>query len=242
MNSKKDIQDELNGLNSNLPGNGEGTPYDVPQGYFEGFAASVMAKIRNGEGSSISAAEEIAELSPLLAGISRTMPYDLPANYFAENIASLPAFTSETEESLVLSFVEKEMPYEVPRGYFASFPETVLERLNRDRKVVPMVRRRWMHVAAAAVVAGIITLSGLAYFKGGGTTTTSDPVALEIKKASTEELNAFVKAADVSLTDESSTAQNSTDVKQLLKDVSDKELESFLDQVPTDDEEEFDIN
>jgi hypothetical protein len=99
-----------------------------------------------------------------------------------------------------------------------------------------------MHVAAAAVVVGIIGLSGLAYFKSGSTTTPATPVAIELKKASTEELNAFVKKTDVSLTDESTTAHNPTDVKQLLKDVSDKELEAFLDQVPTDDEEEFDVN
>jgi hypothetical protein len=240
MSSNNYIQDELNELNSGLPGNQQGLPYGVPEGYFEGLAASVMARIRESE-SAPSAAEEIAQLSPLLAGLSRTVPYSVPAGYFSENIDLLPAFTSDTEESLVLSFIEKEMPYEVPRGYFASFPETVLEKLNRSAKVVPMKRRRWMHVAAAAVVAGIIGLSGLAYFKSG-TTTPDAPVAIEIKKASTEELNAFVKTTDISLTDESTTAHNTTDVKQLLKDVSDKELEAFLDQVPTDDEEEFDIN
>ena len=95
-------------------------------------------------------------------------------------------------------------------------------------------------MAAAAVVSGIILLSGLAYFKSG--TTSADPVAVEIKKASTEELNAFIKTADVSSTDDNSTAQNTKDVRQLLKDVSDGELETFLNQVPTEDEEEFDIN
>ena len=80
----------------------------------------------------------------------------------------------------------------------------------------------------------------LAIFSSGDTV--SDPVAVEIKKASTEELNAFVRTTDVSLLDDNATAQNSNDVKQLLKDVSDKELEAFLDQVPAEDEEEFDIN
>jgi len=240
MSSKKYIQDELNELNSQLPGEGQGKSYSVPQGYFENFAATVMAKIRENEGTD-SASAEIAGLSPLLAGLSRTTPYSVPDGYFDQNLQSLSAFTNENEESLVLSFIEKEMPYEVPRGYFANFPDTVLEKLNGgDTKVVPIIRRRWMHIAAAAVVAGIITLSGLAYFKSG--TTVKDTAAVEIKKASTEDLNTFIKSTDINLLDENTTAQNSNDVKQLLKDVSDKELEAFLDQVPAEDEEEFDIN
>ena len=238
MSSNNYIQDELDQLNSKLPRNGQDTVYHVPEGYFEGFAASVLAKIK-GTGNFSGPAEEIALLSPLLAGISRKMPYSVPDNYFSDNIVSLPAFTSD-EESLVLSFIEKEMPYEVPRGYFASVPETVLEKLNSRRKTVPFIRRKWMHLAAAAVVAGIITLSGLAYFNSGPSV--KDPVAVEIKNASTEELNAFVKTTDISMTDENSTAQNNSDVRQLLKDVSDNELEAFLEQIPTDDEEDFDIN
>jgi len=238
MSSKKYIQDELNELNSELPGGSQEQAYSVPEGYFEGFAGSVMNRIKEAEGVD-SSSVEIAMLSPLLASLSRNMPYSVPGGYFDENIESLPAFTRESEDSLVLSFVEKEMPYDVPSGYFAGLPDAVLQKVNSNARVVPMIRRRWMHIAAAAVVAGIITLSGLAYFKSG--TTVKDPVAVEIKKASTEELNAFVEAAGAKQ-DENSTAQNSNDVKQLLKDVSDKELEAFLNQVPTEDDEEIDIN
>jgi hypothetical protein len=238
MNSKKNIQDELNELNSKLSVNNQDQVYNVPDGYFDGFAASVMARIQVEENFA-SPAEEIGKLSPLLSGISRIMPYWVPDTYFEDNIASLPAFTSESEESLILSFIEKEMPYEVPMGYFASFPETVVEKMNNRAKVVPLKRKRWMHMAAAAVVAGIIIFSGLAYFKTG--TPVKDPVAVEIKKASTEELNAFVKSTDPSL-DEHSTAQNTLEVKHLLKDVSDKELEAFLKQIPTEDGDDFDIN
>ena len=236
MNSKKHIQDELNELNSKLPANEQDPVYSVPEGYFEGLADSVMAKIK-GEASQ-SPSDEIRQLSPLLAGLSRVLPYSVPEHYFDDNINALPAFTSD-QESLVLSFIEKDMPYEVPMGYFANFPETVLEKLNTGATVIPIRRKRWMHMAAAAVVAGIIMFSGLAYFRSSSPV--KDPVAVEIKKASTEELNAFVKTTDLSL-DENSTAQNNTEVKHLLKDISDKELEAFLEQIPSENGDDFDIN
>src|SRR5689334_9713028 len=91
MNTPNNIQDELRDLNSELPAS-NGTPFSVPEGYFEGFAASVMNRIHN---PALSAAAEIAELSPLLSAISRTMPYQLPEGYFQSNIETLPAFTAE---------------------------------------------------------------------------------------------------------------------------------------------------
>jgi hypothetical protein len=93
------------------------------------------------------------------------------------------------------------------------------------------------------VVTGIIALSGIVYFnnRGDGQITTNDPVAA-VKKASTEELNDFIKTTVV---DEKTqiTVKNKapkTEAKKLFADVSDKELDAFLDQIPADDE--IDIN
>lgn len=238
MNKRNTIQDELNELNSGLNPNSDNTPYSVPEGYFEGLASSVLAKIK-GE-APVSTSEEIAQLSPLLAGISKKLPYSIPENYFQSNIENLGAFTSRNEESLVLSFVGKEMPYEVPTGYFANFPEQVVEKLSdRGTKVVPMVKRKWMRLAVAAAVTGIMAISGIFYFndKGGGPT---DPVTA-VKKASTEELNDFIKSTVVTDNKAPVTAKNTNETKKIFNDVSDKELDAFLSQMPTDDED-IDIN
>lgn len=246
MNTGNTIQDELNELNSGLNPNSNGTPYAVPEGYFEGLAASVLAKIK-GE-TEVSALEEIAQLSPLLAGISRKLPFSVPDDFFQSNLEGLKAFTSENEESLVLSFVSKEVPYEVPTGYFANVPEHVLEKVTGQKaKVVPMVKRKWMQLAVAAIVTGIIAVSGITYFnnKGGNGETGSDPVAKVLKKTSTQELNEFIKSTivDVNVNTAPTTAQNTPSKKEtkLFDDVSDNELEAFLNQVPTDDDE-IDIN
>lgn len=245
MNNRNTIQDELNGLNSGLNPDSNNTPYSVPEGYFEGLAASVLAKVKSE--SNVSAAAEIAELSPLLAGISRKMPYSVPEDFFELNIEGLKAFTSESEESLVLSFIEKEMPYEVPAGYFANVPEQVLQKVsNQGARVIPMMRRKWMRMAVAAAVTGVMAISGIVYFsnRGNNKADSNEPALTAVKKASTEELNEFIKTTAVDITDDKIqvTAQNKTPKTEakIFADVTDKELDAFLDQMPTDDE--IDIN
>lgn len=243
MNARNIIQDELNELNSGLNPNSNNTPFSVPEGYFDDLAAFVLAKIKSE--TSVSAMGEIGQLSPLLAGVPRQLPYSVPDNYFQSNIEDLKAFTSDSEESLVLSFIDKEMPYEVPVGYFANVPEQVLEKVSDHRtKAVPM-KRKWMRLAAAAMVAGIMAVSGIFYFNNRGSSNViSDPVTV-VKKASTEELNAFIKTTAVDVTDDNAqiTVKNNvpkTETKKLFADVSDKELDAFLNQMPADDE--VDIN
>lgn len=237
MSDRNTIQDELNELNSGLtpaPGN---NPYSVPEGYFEGLASSVLAKIK-GE-APISATDEIAELSPLLAGISRQLPYSLPDDYFQSNLEGLKAFTTEDEESLVLSFVSKEMPYEVPTGYFANLSEQVLEKVSpKGARVVHMGSRKWMRYVVAAAVTGIMAISGFFYFNNrGGSKTANDPV-VAVKKASIQELDDFIKTTAVNDEKAQVTVKNTatkTDRKKIFSDVSDKELNAFLDQMPADD-------
>src|SRR6059058_67269 len=110
MKNRSTIKDELNELNSGLNPDSNGTPFSVPEGYFDGLATAVLAKIRGGQ--AVSSAEEMVELSPLLAGISRKLPYSVPNGFFQSNVEGLQGFTSENEASLVLSFIDKQMPYE----------------------------------------------------------------------------------------------------------------------------------
>lgn len=238
MISDNNIHDELRDLNSNLPPKNEG-PYGVPEGYFDNLAASVMAKIR-GE-RELAALEEIASLSPLLAGISRQMPYEVPADYFQSTLQDLPVLVREEEESLVLSFIDKSMPYEVPRGYFFNLPDEILSRINQPAgaSVIPITRRRWMRLAVAAAVTGVMALSGIFYLSKGKSdvpVTSPEWVARNIKNVSPSALDEFINTADVNIASRQ-TAQSKpakSDVRKMLQDVSDKELDAFLSQVPTD--------
>lgn len=240
MENKNTIQDELIELKSQLPSHPNGSLYPVPEGYFEGLASEVLSKIKGEQ--YLSASAEIAELSPLLSGLSKNNPYSVPDHYFQSNIAPLPAFISD-EESLVLSFITKEMPYETPAGYFAGLPEQILEKvIPRRAKVVPMMSRKWRRLAVAAMITGLVAVSGITYFKKENHTTAKDPVTI-VKKASTQELNDFLKSINISPNENKSqlTAKNvlKSDSKKLFQNVSDSELKNFLDQMPSDDDLNF---
>ena len=244
MDNSNNIENELKGLNSELPSAPDKTPFSVPEGYFEGLATAVMAKIKGVEAS---ASSEIASLSPLLAGISRNMPYVVPAGYFQTTIEELPFLTSDDPKSAILSLVERATPYEVPLGYFANLSDQVLEKVSQPSKakIVPVVRRRWMRMAVAAMVTGIMGLSGWFYFSQHKAFDADKPLAQQLKNVSTKELNEFIKTTDIT-TASTETAQAKTvaknEVEQMLSDVSDKELASFLNQVPSDDEDLLVIN
>ena len=234
MNSRITISEELKALESRLSPEINGLPYQVPQGYFENLPDIILARIKMDR---LNAAEEISELSPLLAGLSRKMPFDVPAGYFGENAETLKSITSE-EESMVLSFISKDMPYQVPAGYFANFPEIMLEKLaKKEAKVIPVMRRKWMRMAVAASITAIMAISGFLYFNNRNEISPAgtEIVSNELKKVSSEELDAFIKSTTGG--NQPSASDNVTaseDANALLNDVSDKELEAFLSGVPVE--------
>jgi hypothetical protein len=253
MINQDNILNELRGLNSDLPPGNNLHPYSVPEGYFEGLAESILAKVTG----QASAKDEIASLSPFLAGLSRTMPYSVPENYFSENMEGLEGLTTDVE-SIPLTFASKQPPYEAPSGYFDTLAENVLARVKPQAKIIPLYRRGWMRAAVAAVVVGIMTFAGLNYFGGkqnNGIASNNNTVqqsttpeklnpaiAKELNTVSTEELDAFIKKVDaVDTVSKSSVVSHSTTKKDklrsMLKDVSNDELDNFLNQVPTASEE-----
>lgn len=256
MSSQKHIQDELRSLGIGLPVNNN-QPFSVPEGYFDGLAARILAKVKSMEGS---AQSELEEISPLLAGISKQTPFSVPSSYFEENLTGIGAVSGELEESQVLATIGKEMPYAVPGGYFEAFPEQALKTVKPETRVVPLFSRTWMRVASAAAVAGALFFGGyqlLSSNDGDNSFATnlpaidtvqqqvasnSQPIRKEIKQVSTSELQAFVEtmqtnAAKSSATKSKIESGKGMKVEELLKDVSTSEMESFLSDIPTVDDD-----
>lgn len=256
MAGEDNIQDELKNLNSGLPANADGLPFSVPRGYFDGLAASILAKVKTQN----AVAEELAELSPLLATLPKAMPYSLPADYFDENLSALPFLFPATESQL--NAAGKEMPYAIPPGYFEHLSQQVLAKVRRpERKLVPLFSRGWMRAAVAAVVGGIIFISGYQYFNRGGqgqsvvqrSADTSgswmarngQTVLQALKNVSSKDLDEFIEAVPMMLTEKgkgSSASAGKGEVEKLLKGVSKKEIENFLEQLPSIDEDLAIIN
>ena len=246
MNSRKQIQEELTELKSLLPLEKGPEVYSVPQGYFEGFAASVLQKLKAEPAESVS--EELHSISSLLAGISKKMPFSVPENYFTENTEGLSGLVSE---EVMPDFLQenKQLPYTVPAGYFENLPQAVLIKVNpKEAKVIPISSsRKWMRYAAAAIITGVIAISSVLYF---GNNQSVDPasqpgewVAKKLKNVPDKEIDDFINTTDVSTTAMAKTgSSDKTEVRRLLNDIPVNELKDFLDEVPVDNEDLSVIN
>ena len=188
------------------------------------------------------------------------MPYTVPAGYFNQNLEVLPALLKE-EEAPVLAAIGKDLPYTVPQGYFKNLPEQVLAKITKPQaKVVPLFARKWMKVAVAAVVGGVMVLAGyqllndkkeitITGHQPAGTSQTSvakneSAIAQEIKKISTRELEEFINNTPLNLPKQQkqdAKPQEKKEVEQLLKDVTASEIDAFLKQIPTADDDDLQL-
>lgn len=236
MAQEATILNELKELNSCLAEEGLQPTYTVPAGYFESFPAEVMKRIKALDAAE-NPADELASLSPLLSGLSKKMPHTVPAGYFETLSQSLEQHIETTENAAVeletisplLSELKYKSTYTVPHGYFENFPEAMVKKATgKGARVVGMGGRSWLRYAAAAVMIGFIAVTALLFFNKPDTPnpTSHDLVKKMMKKVSTDEINSFVESsietpvvAQVSAT---------TEVKNLMKDVSDKEIQDFL--------------
>jgi hypothetical protein len=246
--------DEKAGTDPVVPGNGV-HPYQVPQGYFNGFAAVVMQRIRE-EAAAEAALED--PVSPLLASIGRKHPYTPPPGYFDElslNVmtgAQALDMVNEQLENLspAIRSVQQKNPYSVPDGYFEQLPAAILLKAasSPTTPVLSLAPRKTnlRKYAVAAAVAGVIALSGYLFSgsKTGASLATANRNTLidtaALAKIPDPEIENFLHINTIALaeiaSDSLSTAKLAghiaDDPKDLLADISDEALESYIDQRP----------
>lgn len=214
-------------------------PYAVPAGYFEGLISQVLNRIKAMDAAT--ASEELEMLSPLLSNISKEMPYTVPAGYFEdlslENITADTDNLSAKEEletiSPLLSSLKKEMPYSVPQGYFESLGADIHTAENKPAaKVVSLGSRKWFRYAAAAVVVGVIATIAFMFINRDKVTADQDSFAWvkkNVKKVSTEKLEEFIQLTDAEKSVASVDLKGQQEVKELVKDVPEDEIQNLLD-------------
>ncbi len=83
---------------------GKEMPQDVPQGYFDTLSENILSKIKAQQEQTV--AEELNELSPVLAGLNKTNLYAVPAGYF-ENLADNMIQQTTIETKVVSMFSRK---------------------------------------------------------------------------------------------------------------------------------------
>ena len=168
MEGKENISEELRLISGFVAGISRETPYALPEGYFEGLADKVLERVRTpiysvpagyfegfaeklmgrikaeipsppGEAEMSSPLEELAMLSPFLSRIDKKMPFEVPEGYFS----SLPVLTTRlamddqtdlhqlNQDSLLAGL--KNIPvYQAPEGYFNELADTILEKVKQQ--------------------------------------------------------------------------------------------------------------
>jgi hypothetical protein len=234
MTPNSNILQELKELESSLAGLAAQNIYSVPNGYFEGLAGQVLSRIKAMEAAN--AAEELGHLSPTLSNRSKQLPYTVPAGYFEgleeqliQTVRNSSDYQTATEE--LESGLKKEMPYNVPKGYFENLAADINTQANKtETKVVSLGSRKWFRYAAAAVVVGVIATLSFMLINQDKVTADKDSYAWvkkNIKKVSTEKIEEFIQLTD----EDKSVASIDTkieDVKELVKDVPENEIQSLL--------------
>ena len=243
MNSPNAIQNELKELNSSLPFENKQPVFTVPEGYFENFSAAVWAIIKSQHATP---KEELETVSPLLAAIPKKMPFTVPENYFQSLGADLPRIPETEELPDVLRQASRQLPYSVPEGYFNSLAGTLLQKVKKPAGRVVSFGSRIVRYAAAAAIIGLVVLGGIFYFNGSSgldpARSSGEWVAEKLEKVSNQELDQFIKTADVDPNGGELAGKSAREVRNLLSDVTTSELEAFLNEHPTDNEELSVIN
>lgn len=247
MTNRNTILNELNELGSVLGTLDPQNLYEVPTGYFEGLPTQIMNRIKALEAAN--AKEELAYLSPLLSSASKEMPYAVPAGYFQNLTESLlysvnsnAVQTSEEEiENLspLLSSLKNKNPYSIPEGYFETLEAKTVRKDSfgekKEAKVVSFTKRRWYRMAVAAAVIGVVAITGLLFINGNKTNIGKNPEAWVkknvINKVSDEKIDEFVTLVTpdgTQKTTDENEAADQAEIKELMKDVPQKEIDEFL--------------
>ena len=222
-------------------------PYSVPGGYFENLADTLLSRVKAEKASS--AKEEIESLSPVLSKLNKSNPYTLPTGYFEE------LATNVTDGAKAIELVNEELEnlsplmiglkninvYEAPEGYFDSLANTLLAKAKQQQpaKVVSMnFGRKIMRYAVAAMVVAVVFVAGW-LINTNSPAKDNERIAKEldekVKKVSDDELIKFFEDANTSVEDNTVAAIQSpeidaADMKDMLADISDEELQQYLEE------------
>lgn len=239
MNNRDNILQELQELQSKLATSVPQNTYAVPAGYFEGLSEQVLNRIKALETQNDF--DDLNQVSPPnLASLSKAMPYKVPQGYFEELSEKMLSVLQENNQlsakeelesiSPLLSGLKKEMPFSVPKDYFEN---TVQSPAKPEVKIVSITSRKWFRYAAAAVVVGVIAMAGLLVTNNNNidpTTNSHAWVKKSIKKVSTDKLDQFIQLVDEDKSVENAvaTADKNKQIKELVKDIPDSEIQNFL--------------
>lgn len=215
-------------------------PFELPGGYFDQFAGDILKRIKAEEAHS--SREELKYLSPLLLQLNKKIPFNLPENYFKEfpsdimsGVNAVDFVNQELESSAPITNNPKiKNAYQVPEGYFDDLDQELLTFVKQKKKaaLVPInTNKNISRYAMAALVAGLISIAALVFFKDNKPASSARPLA-DIEQISSDELINYLEnipSTPIELAGMASYTMREEDVQELLADLPDEELQQYLE-------------
>lgn len=237
MQRKQTIIEELMNMGSLLYEHQPAEIYQVPENYFEHLPNLIVFRI--------SVEEDLDKIK-----LSET--YQVHPEYFESfpakmlNLNKEGVYISVSEElaalSPLLSGLKKETPYTVKENYFEGLSSLPLNETDKkeEARIIPFFKPKiWLRYAAAAIVIGIVGLSGIWIYKQNSVIDpVEDPYAWvkeKTKKISNDDLESFIELANIETSAINLNMLNpvkSAEMNELMNDVPDAEIIEFLNETP----------
>lgn len=168
-NNTSDIINELKTVSPFLAGIEKVNVFKVPKDYFIDLDKKILTSV-------------------FLQQVEKSEPKQVPAGYFdslSDRILSkikketpLTSIEEIKQISPALHYLKEEPVFTVPENYFDNLSDRILDKIHpKKAKVISVnpARKVWKY-AAAAVIAGVVTISSLQIFNHN-TTTTKEKIA-----------------------------------------------------------------
>jgi hypothetical protein len=191
--------------NIHLTGTYKSNVYSVPDNYFNNLAGNILNKIKTSAIDSVQ--QELEEIAPLLSKLPKTNVYAVPQNYFSELDPLAGANNND---------------------------------INPSVKIISIGRnaRKWINYAVAACIAAVLFGGGYLYLfnRNSGGEAISPVANMDVEKEisilSDNEIANYLKdntntAVYTSMGTEEE--QQQIDMQNLLQNVSDEEIQQYLD-------------
>lgn len=215
--------------------------FEVPTEYFNEFPLTLLNRIELEEKAFEKDEPEI--FSPLLREMKKTVPFKLPEGYFEqfpsdiiEGVNAVDYVNQELEShSPIMNDLKIQNSYKVPDGYFDNLGDNLLSTVKYHRKalVIPLnFNKKMLRYGIAALVAGLMSIAAWTFYKDKSVSNAGNELA-DIKKISNDEIINYLESTPVTSVENVGTASviiKEDDVKELFADVSDEELQQYLEQ------------
>jgi hypothetical protein len=170
MEKSEEILNELKAISPVLAEIDKTNVFRVPEGYFDDFDEKITTVV-------------------FLHQDKKNNFQKVPEGYFDSLSSTIISRIKNEDEnadneikliSPALYYLKEEKVFSIPDGYFDNLSDKILYRINhQDAKIISLAPvKKWWRYAAAAVVAGIITITSIQVFNKPGSNVTKPVIAV----------------------------------------------------------------